>query len=243
MKLPLFLQPVDTYERHWVVSRHLRRREVRSVLDVGGEGLLQRFLRGANCTTVNVEDTGDVQYDGLTLPFQSSSFDAVVSIDVLEHIPKEQRADFVSELLRVADREVVLAAPYGSDSHSELEQRALGAYREAHGRDHTYLREHVECGLPTLDELGALFRDVTCEFRFCGDCQEQFARFMRSLRSGGANGPRALRLVRSIFHIMLHANYWRVPKLDASPHEFSNRVYVFVTKESSAETIRPGATS
>lgn len=239
MKLPLFLKPIDTYERHWVVSRYLRRREVRSVLDVGGEGLLQRFLRGVNCVTVNVEDTADVRYDGLALPFQSSSFDAVVSIDVLEHIPKEQRADFVSELLRVADKEVVLAAPYGSDSHKQLEQSALAAYRDVHGKDHAYLREHVEYGLPTLDELKALFCDVTCEFRFCGDCQQQFARFIRSLRSEARNRPRALRLARSILEIITRANYWRIPKLEVSPHEFSNRVYVFVTKKSKPEMTTP----
>lgn len=32
------------------------------MLDVGGEGLLKRFLRGTECVSVNVDQAGDVQY-------------------------------------------------------------------------------------------------------------------------------------------------------------------------------------
>jgi len=230
MKLPLFLQPVDVYERHWVVAKHLRERRVRSVLDVGGEGLLKRFLRGAHCVSVNVDRTGDVQYDGSMLPFGEATFDAVVSLDALEHIPPQSRQHFVAELQRVARTEVALAVPFGSPGHTDIEARALEAYRAAHGRDHVYLREHVECGLPTLDELKTLFVGADAEFAFCGDCRAQAAKFMRRLERTQGEPGRLRAFVADAVAILMDGNYRRVPHLEPSPHEFTNRAYVFARK-------------
>jgi hypothetical protein len=229
VKLPLFFQPRDTYERHWVAARWLRAQGAKSVLDVGGEGLLRRFVPGVSCVSVNVCAPAEVLYDGTTLPFADASFDAVVSLDTLEHLPADRRPSFVEELLRVASRLVVLAAPHGSETHRRLEQEALAAYRAQRGEDHPYLREHVEYGLPTAEELQQLCAGHALEMRFCGDCRRQARAFLSTLRPRNGLLER-VPVVPDMIAILRHANLGAVPRLDASAAEHSNRAYLFVQK-------------
>lgn len=224
LRLPLFMLPRDTYERHSVVARHLRESHVASVLDVGGEGLLGRWLPGVKCVALNVSDSGDLRYDGKSLPFDVASFDAVVSLDTLEHLPRADRPHFVRELLRVAGRIAVLSAPFGSATHAQLEREALEVHRRVFGKDHQYLREHVDNGLPEVAELEALFAGCRHSLRFCGDCREQAAKVLRRWKRGGGEQSH----FRDLVGILRDGNYWRKPQLLESPYEHANRVYVFV---------------
>lgn len=61
----------------------------------------------------------DVYYDGKVLPFESQSFDTVISIQVLEHTPHPQTV--VNEMARVAKKSalVVVSAPFSFRLHEE----------------------------------------------------------------------------------------------------------------------------
>jgi SAM-dependent methyltransferase len=123
LRLPLFLLPEDLWERHHLVSRYLKGCRPRTVLDVGGEGLLGRFLPRARVVSTNVEGPqADCVYDGERLPFASASFDAVVTLDVMEHLPSARRPAFVDELFRVTRTHVVIAVPLGTPLHEGLER-------------------------------------------------------------------------------------------------------------------------
>ena len=90
------------YERHQVVSTLLRERGVRTVLDVGGNlGVLTKFLN-ADILTLNVGESADLYYDGRAIPFEADGFDAVTSLDTLEHIPIPERLAFLQECVRDA---------------------------------------------------------------------------------------------------------------------------------------------
>jgi len=231
VKLPLFLQPRDTYERHWVAAQELRRAGLRSVVDVGGEGLLRRFVPGCLCVSVNTSAPTGVLYDGLTLPFRDGAFDAAVSLDTLEHIPPGRRKLFAGELLRVARILVIVAVPYGSQMHRELEERALAAYRKVHGTDHEYLKQHVDNGLPDEAEMRCLFPDMSLRVGFSGDCAAEYRRFLRNLASGPRRPSRGLSPA-SVCRILGNANLWRSHRLKSSPCEKTNRMYLFVDKAS-----------
>ena len=145
----------DTYARHALAAQLVG--DADSVLDVGGvcRGLA-RFLPKTRIVVANVEPPADVVFDGRRLPFADSSFAAATSLDVLEHLLREQRAEHVAELARVARGRVVLASPLGSEQHAEAE-RALAAWYEATtGAAHPRLAQHVAYGLPTAQELLAL---------------------------------------------------------------------------------------
>jgi GT2 family glycosyltransferase len=140
------------------------------VLDVGCNVLnhLPRFLDPARARVVRCDTyedtTGDPDYvrtdPAGPLPFADESFDAVVALEVLEHVPPERRRDFLADCLRVARRGAVFTCPNGTPAVRAAEQLAAAAYQRRHGRPHPFLSEHAEFGLPTQDEVRSALRQL-----------------------------------------------------------------------------------
>ncbi len=55
-----------------------------------------------------------VSGDGRNLPFENGSFDVVVSLEVLEHLPKEEGVRLLHELERVSRWLVMISCPVGT---------------------------------------------------------------------------------------------------------------------------------
>lgn len=91
-----------------------------------------------------------VQGDATKMDFADESFDAVVSMDVLEHVSDAQKATFLQECYRVAKDLVVIAAPFDSPAVTEAETMANDFFRSFHGRDHPWLIEHFEQNKPKV---------------------------------------------------------------------------------------------
>lgn len=229
MRLPLMLLSKDLWERHYLVAKYLRQHRIEQGFDVGGEGLLGRFLPGVWIVSLNVDEDGDCRYDGQTIPFADDTCDAVVCLDVLEHITPSQRQAFVDELFRVSKQHVVLALPLGSPLHTELEREALALWREQRGEDHPYLAEHVANGLPTLDELRSLLRGRCAEMSFVGSCRDAYDAFCRSLRAD-PSFVEGLPILGRVVRGLRSANWGRVPEVHDTPRADTNRVYVWATK-------------
>ena len=98
------------------------------------------------------ENLTPVCLSGTNLPFSDKSFDYVISVDMLEHVPENERQNVITELLRVANKQVYLAVPCGR--LSEIHDKALDdLFQKVRGeRDH-FLQEHVENGLPSKEDL------------------------------------------------------------------------------------------
>jgi ubiquinone/menaquinone biosynthesis C-methylase UbiE len=107
-----------------IVSPGLGALEGLSLLDVGcGTGttdqVLAPYVRQLHGVDVSAEMLIQAQqnvpgarfswYDGQTLPFDDETFDVVVAICVLHHVPTSERFKVVSEMLRVIRREGVVA--------------------------------------------------------------------------------------------------------------------------------------
>jgi hypothetical protein len=185
--------PPDTWERHAIVADLLG--EPASVLDVGGvAGQLRRFLPRSRITSVNVEGPADVVFDGSTLPFPDSSFEAVTSLDVLEHVDPAERRAHVEELVRVASLRVVLCCPLGTDDHVRAEHELAGWHLRVTGRPHRFLEEHLRNGLPSEAELRRLASDTGCSFRlaFSGDFRRVDELFRLGVLARARRRPRDL---------------------------------------------------
>jgi hypothetical protein len=219
--------PLDTRERHAVAARFVGHAE--TVLDVGGvQGLLALFLPSGRITTVNVEPPADMLFDGDVLPFADRTFAAAVSLDVLEHLPRERRRAHLAELARVADQRVVLCCPLGSGDHVAAEQATAAWYASVTGRRHRFLEEHLEHGLPTEAELRALTALVPYSFEiaFHGDFRRTdelfrlgvLARNGFSVRNIGAFARRRLGLRADV-------------ALASSPALHTNRVFLVGNRE------------
>jgi SAM-dependent methyltransferase len=98
--------------------------EVNSILDVGcGNGvftnLLQpnRFKVGLDMSRVALEHitTPRVQADASGLPFAEHSFDASLSMEMLEHLPHAIYQSVLNELARVTRKYILITVPYNEE--------------------------------------------------------------------------------------------------------------------------------
>lgn len=81
------------------------------------------------------------------LPFGDKSFDYVISVDMLEHIPEKKRGKAIEEMLRVAKKKLYLSFPSGREAE-EVDRQLYRYFLEKRGEDYRYLKEHVNFGLP-----------------------------------------------------------------------------------------------
>jgi SAM-dependent methyltransferase len=94
--------------------------------------------------------------DARALPFADQEFDAVLALDVMEHIPAEYRRQALGELVRVARRRLIVAGPAGPAALAA--DLALAAGLRGRGMTPpSWLLEHEANGFPDPgDVLGAL---------------------------------------------------------------------------------------
>ena len=169
---------IDRWSRLAAVTRQIKQNSKTpgpvSVLDAGGgSGTIKHFLEPAkyDITVLDlnkksleeVRDSriGTVQGNACVLPFKDKSFDVVISVDSLEHVPEEQKNDYCTELKRVAKKYVIVHCPCdsrdgtfnGTNCDSEFQRRY-------HAKYHTYefnTAQHLESGLPKVEDLKKLF--------------------------------------------------------------------------------------
>jgi predicted SAM-dependent methyltransferase len=99
------------------------------------------------------------------LPFATGSVKATTCLDVLEHLPRSQRASLVKEAFRVTcpDGLVFIGAPSGAAAR-EYEQRLNALFRSRTGRDHPWLVEHLAHEVITEDDLRHYVEDAAAHY-------------------------------------------------------------------------------
>lgn len=142
--------PYDIYERHKVVGSFIGNGE--TVVDIGGElNHLSQFCKPAKLIVANLK-SGDVIIKKNKIPFKKKSFDIVTSIDVLEHVPKNKRQEFIRRLLEIAKKRLILSFPIGTSKHIAYELKIKNLLKKM-GANVQYLNEHISYGLPNITEI------------------------------------------------------------------------------------------
>ena len=172
---PLTL-PFDQYQRYTAAAqvaaglRDYLGRPRLTVLDVGGFFRTRRgkdirpaalFLPADRVFAVDLAVASLPCYAlarGEALPFGRRAFDLVIACDTLEHVPPARRPAFVDELLRVASHAVLLIAPFDSPA-TRLAERVVYEYLIAQGYQQVQLKEHLDNGLPQVQDLRALLTE------------------------------------------------------------------------------------
>ncbi len=127
--------------------RRLHGAETAAVVDVGGgDGALALFLPGDGYLLAEPATNG---LTGLALPLPPDSADVVCACHVLEHIPPEGRDAFLDQLTAVSRRYVLLLNPFAAPGVDHAARLRLVLELTGAG----WAREHLECGLPALDDV------------------------------------------------------------------------------------------
>ena len=160
------LENADEALRYLPISDYILSGNVKSpkILEVGsGVKGITPYIP-FKITGVDVSFNGDVAKNmepvclsGAKLPFPDNSYDYVISVDMLEHVPESERPDVIMELMRVASKRVFLAVPCGklAESHDHgLDQ----LYQKMKGERYHFFREHVDNGLPVKEDLVATIK-------------------------------------------------------------------------------------
>lgn len=87
------------------------------------------------------------------LPFADAAFETVISLDTLEHMPRQERPAFIGELARVSARRVILACP--ERRAAPADDLVAAMILEEGQPQPPWLREHLEFGLPSEEEVAA----------------------------------------------------------------------------------------
>ena len=95
------------------------------------------------------------------LPFPAASYDVVVSIDMLEHIPAADRTHCLAEMLRILRPGGRCIVAFPADASGErMDRRLNDAYRKRNHVDHPWIAEHIEHGLPRTEEVVTSVRAI-----------------------------------------------------------------------------------
>ncbi len=198
-----------------VIQTFVEEKGIISVLEVGGGGPgISSFLDTTSfriCIAdveVNnikgyVERRADaVGVDGSKLPFRNNTYDVVVSIDTLEHVPKRLHKDFIRELKRVARKKVVITGPV-TDNKGRYKARE---YIDEYELKRRKLHEHSE--VPALNNLQEEFPDS--EFEGYQNC------YIRNIYTGIESS--IFRVFAGLFYLVF------LKKWDNQPPYFSCRI-------------------
>jgi hypothetical protein len=215
------LSAPDTWERHLIVADLVG--APADLVDVGGlSGQLASFLPDTHVLAVNVEEPADLIVPTGALPFTDGAFAAATSLDVLEHVPTEDRSRFVREMLRVTRGRSVLCCPLGSPAHRAAEEEIQDWYRSVAGDGHPWLADHLSKGLPTLDELRVAYAEHAGQVRFLfhGDFREVNEQFRRLVMARHRHRPADL-----VGYARFRLAYRPATELTDAPGPYSNRVF------------------
>ncbi len=211
------------------------------VLEVGCNvlNLLPEFLdadrvRITRCDT-HTNGDGDPDYvqvaPGQPLPFEDESFDAIVALEVLEHVPQSDRGGFVAECLRVARHAVIMSCPDGSPAVEAAEGLANAEFERRHGRPHPFLLEHRQFGLPRESEVRDILRGERLhEGQHEPAVQQELVRALRDLSDDAGPcyrkfyiGAKSYRAAAAVSDFNLAAPRARDPESESSPRSPGRR--------------------
>lgn len=98
--------------------------------------------------------------DGTQMELPAESFDFVVALDVLEHVPEEKRLAFLENVNRIARKGAIISFPYESDLVYAAEERVNSYYKAVSGEDFIWLKEHKASGLPNMEKLSNVLQNT-----------------------------------------------------------------------------------
>jgi hypothetical protein len=143
----------------------------RSILEVGsGPQGIGYFLRDVTVVGTDIRfgeaplaNVRPVVASCAVLPFRDRAFDLVVSSDMMEHLPENMRQGAMKEMLRVADRFVVVGFPSGIVAKTH-DLEVVACLKRQGIKIPVWVSEHLQYEYPTSQSVlrGLALDSVRC---------------------------------------------------------------------------------
>lgn len=169
--------PFDLFMRNFIITQivdQIRNQKKLKILDVGGRNGSLKFenddyvILDIRTIDNDIEKNCYFQGNAKCIPFKDESFDIVISSDLYEHIPQQDRKIALDEMLRVSKKFIILGAPFYSPEIEKSEIILNDYYLKLNGEDHPWLKEHIEIGLPDIEEFESILLGKKCSFQKIG---------------------------------------------------------------------------
>jgi SAM-dependent methyltransferase len=147
-----------------------------SVLEIGPSSVgISYFLKYADLkekcdltlADIDVEALSKIKSEktvaihGDSLPFEDNAFDMVISLDTLEHIPKDKRQKFLAEIKRIAKKTILLHFAANDPPKQFLARDVDQKFQEWHikkfHKPDKWTDEHLTIDPPVIQEINNAF--------------------------------------------------------------------------------------
>lgn len=237
-------EPFDQFSRQYYINRLVngvvRKNDNNlSIVDLGGhKGNTARLFPEDEVTVLDVFDEtypGYVKGDATNAPFSDNQFDLSTSFDVLEHIPRQKRQKFILESVRVAKIGTFIAAPFDDELGyvAEAEQAANALYKRINGKDHQWLKEHIDYGIPVRSTIEEII--TGCGLYFCRLGSNPLANWL-SMQSMIFMGTALERDVKAVVDVNEYYNK-HIEKLESINADCYRSIYFVTNKKATLEQV------
>ncbi|MCC6396014.1 MAG: class I SAM-dependent methyltransferase [Bacteroidetes bacterium] len=154
---------LDVDLRYMPFVRRIRRENPERILEVGSGPFgitpyVQNVIIGCDASFSETPAPGLIPVIARNrLPFRDRAFDTTLSLDTLEHVPRDARDAFIEELLRVTDRLLLIGFPEG-EAAARHDLALEHYYARNKGEVHPFFIEHRTYGVPLPGEFETLVR-------------------------------------------------------------------------------------
>ncbi|MHB8858188.1 MAG: class I SAM-dependent methyltransferase [Thermoleophilia bacterium] len=237
-KTDLLALSSDLYSRNLIISEGVKKfkkdrgLDKVKILDIGGRnGQLAIFLDPQDDLTILDKRPGEEENlivgDATDMSFEDGYFDVVTSGDVYEHIPESSRQQFIREALRVTNGLLIVAAPFAEGQNEHLEKTVNDYFKRLIGRDHEWLAEHIENGLPSVEDLERFLEGEGADFSLCRSNSADNWMLLLSLSFYFARFPQVNDDALKRFFRQYNEN---ITSLEDPDDDFYRRIY-FITRD------------
>lgn len=188
--------------------------EGKTILDAGsGENGLANFIKWADIIgtdiTPSVPQNNGHKFlcaDITSLPFADNSFPIAASVDVLEHLPVSIRDKAIAELIRVAQKALVLAFPFGQLAR-EVDENFQKDLIKSKKSSPEWLDEHLLNPYPSIEDILSIINSGSSKYGKKINKVEMFysedIKITRSLRWAAAKSKFLFIALNSLFGLLL----------------------------------------
>lgn len=147
--------------RYFPVVREIKKAKLDKVkiLEIGsGATGITPYLK-KNIDAIDTDFSGPqtnlvnkIKASALKLPFKKNEYDVSLSVDVLEHLQKEDREKAILEMLRVTKKLAIIVVPCGNEAQQQ-DKELHKHWNKIFNTKNQFLDEHVANGLPQVEDI------------------------------------------------------------------------------------------